>query len=190
VLATPGTEGAFEQLVRCRLAERGLTVNETKSSVAAPGDAWDYLGFRYDRGVIGLAPITERKLKAKATRLARRMLRWRDRRSAPAAPVVRAFVRRTNLRLYGVRAERAEFSWATWFLPVLSSANQLASLDAHLQREARYAATGRRTASALSQVPYDALLEAGHLPLVSAYWAARDGAAVYESLVARRTGLH
>jgi hypothetical protein len=108
---------------------------------------------------------------------------------APAEPVVRAFVRRTNLRLYGVRSERAEFSWATWFLPVLGGADGLANLDAHVQREARYAATGKRTASAQRRIPYDALVDAGHLPLVSAYWAARDGSSAYDALVARRTGL-
>ncbi|MDP9074737.1 MAG: hypothetical protein M3N98_11290, partial [Actinomycetota bacterium] len=56
-------------------------------------------------------------------------------------------------------------------------------------REARYAATGRRTARARQRVPYAALVESGYLPLVSAYWAMHDGTAHFDALVGRRTGL-
>ncbi|MGI8807724.1 MAG: hypothetical protein ACR2KK_07780 [Acidimicrobiales bacterium] len=62
----------------------------------------------------------------------------------------------------------------------------LGALDEHIQREARYAATGRRTARTRSRVPYDALVDAGHLPLVTALWAMDRGPATYEALVARR----
>ncbi len=143
--------------------------------------------FRYRRGLIGLAPITERKLKARATRLARSLLRWRLRRGADPEKALGAFVRRTNRRLYGVPADRSDFSWATWFLPLLSRPEGLDALDAHVQREARYAATGVRTGRARKVVPYAALTGAGHLPLVPAYWAVRDGPTAYEALVARRT---
>ncbi|HEX6596520.1 MAG TPA: reverse transcriptase domain-containing protein [Acidimicrobiales bacterium] len=187
VLAPPADLPALEALVRTRLAERGLVVNESKSSVAAPGDPWDFLGFRYREGAVGLAPHTEHKLKARATRLARALHRWRQQSGATQDRTARAFLRRTNARLYGIPAERADFSWATWFLPMLDSPDRLAPLDAHVQREARYAATGRRTARTRRTLPYAALVDAGHLPLVPAYWALRDGVAAYEALVARRT---
>jgi len=164
-------------------------VNESKSARTAPGEPWDFLGFRYDAGAIGLAPVTERKLRQRSTRLARSLLRWRERTGAPADRALGAFLRRTNLRLYGVPDERAEFSWATWFLPMLDGPDRLGSLDEHVQREARYAATGRRTARTRSAVPYQALVEAGHIPLVTAYWAMADGTPTYETLVSRRAGL-
>jgi hypothetical protein len=189
VLAAPADLPAVERLLRSRLAERGLDVNETKSARVGPGEPWDFLGFRYAGGAIGLAPTTERKLAARTTRLARSLLRWRERRGASADRAVGAFVRRTNLRLYGVPDEKAHFSWATWFLPMLDGAGRLAVLDAHVQREARYAATGRRTASTRAALPYAALTDAGHLPLVAAHWAWRRGPGAYEDLVARRTGL-
>jgi hypothetical protein len=189
VLAPPTELPKLEGLIRHRLAQRGLEVNEEKSALAAPGMPWDFLGFRYERGAIALAPNTERKLKAKTTRLARRLLRWRERNSAPPQPTVTAFVRRTNRRLYGVPVERADFSWATWFLPMLDDPHGLERLDHHVQREIRYAATGRRTARAVSLVPYSVLRDAGHLPLVAAFWAVQEGAAVYDGLVSCRTGL-
>jgi hypothetical protein len=185
-LAPPDELPDVERLLRARLGERGLVVNESKSAVAAPGQPWDFLGFRYTAGVIGLAPITERKLRAGATRLARALLRWRERTGATPDRALAAFLRRTNRRLYGAPGERSDFSWATWFLPLLDGTQGLAALDAHVQREARYAATGRRTARTLRTVPYDALVDAGHIPLVTAFWAMHQGTATYEGLVGRR----
>ena len=189
VLAPPADLPGLERLLRTRLAARGLQVNERKSATTGPGQPWDFLGFRHHEGTVGLAPHTEKKFKARTTRLARRLLRWRERTDAGPERTARAFVRRVNLRLYGVRTERADFSWATWFLPLLDGPDGLDGLDAHVQREARYAATGRRTEGARRLVPYEALSEAGLLPLVSAYWALRRDPGGYDRLVVRRTGL-
>ena len=188
-LAAPEVRVALERLVRTRLAERGLDVNEAKTGVAAPGEPWDFLGFRYSNGVIGLAPITAHKLRARSTRLARALLRWRERTGASPDRALAAFLRRTNRRLYGVPAERSDFSWATWFLPMIDGPDGLPALDEHVQREARYVATGRRTARTRRIVPYDVLTGAGHLPLVTAFWAMDEGQAAYEALVARRARL-
>ena len=190
VLATPDELVELERLVRGRLAERGLEVNEAKSAVAAPGQPWDFLGFRYERGAIRLSPATRRKVKARATRLARALLRWREQTGADAERTLGAYLRRTNLRLYGVPEERADFSWATWFLPLLDCPDDLPGVDGHVQREARYAASGRRTTHARTRFPYSALVEAGYYPVHSAYWAWRRTPAEFEEVVARRTGLH
>jgi RNA-directed DNA polymerase len=179
----------LDLLIRRRLAERRLYVNEQKSGVAGPGQPWDFLGFRYHRGAIGLAPMTTRKLTARTTRLARGLLRWRERNCVPAERAVGAFLHRTNLRLYGVPAERADFSWATWFLPMLNGPAGLHPLDHHVQREARFVATGRRTPRTRGLIPYSSLVDAGHLPLVTAYWALHDDAVSFGPLVAARTGL-
>jgi hypothetical protein len=188
-LAPPAAIPDLERLLRRRLAERRLEVNEEKSASIAPGAPWDFLGFRYARGTISLAPITERKLRMKTTRLARRLLRWRERNAASAERAVSAFVRRTNRRLYGVPEERAEFSWATWFLPMLDGPRGLDRLDHHIQREVRYAATGRRTAETHRRVPYQRLIDAGYLPLVAAFWELRQRSGAYDALVRCRTGL-
>ena len=190
VLAPPDDLTALEECARAGLRRRGLDINERKSSTSRPGEPWDFLGFRYDDGRIGLSQNTVRKLRAKSTRLARALLRWRERTGSDPERTLEAFVRRTNRRLYGAPTERADFSWATWFLPMLSTADGLDALDEHMRREARYAATGLRTARARSRVPHDMLRAAGHLPLVTAYWTLRDqGQPAYDALVSRRTGL-
>ncbi len=189
VLAPPDELAAVECLLRIRLAERGLKVNETKTATAAPGDPWDFLGFRFADGNIRLAPLTIAKVRSRTSRVARRVLRWRERRGVERDHALWSMTRRLNRRLYGAAAGRSEFSWATWFLPMLDSPDDLPAIDAHVQRELRYAATGRRTARARAQVPYPQLAAAGYLPLVAAYWAGRTGLATYDALVAARTGL-
>jgi hypothetical protein len=72
---------------------------------------------------------------------------------------------------------------------MLDDPDALAALDAHLQREARYAATGRRNSRARALVPYDALVDAGHLPLMTAFWATKEGPDAYAAAVTRRARL-
>lgn len=74
------------------------------------------------------------------------MLAGTDRADGRPGPA--AFLRRSNRRLYGGADERGDVSWATWFLPMLDGPEGLAALDAHVQREARNVAIGRRTARA------------------------------------------
>jgi hypothetical protein len=164
-------------------------VNEDKSRSVEPGEPWDFLGFRYERGSVALASVTVRKFETRTRRLARRLLRWREQTRASSALTTRAFVGRVNRRVYGVAADRTEFSWATWFLPVLDRAEGLEHLDGRVQRECRYAATGLRRARAHDAVPYATLRDAGYLPLVAAYWSARDGPEAYDALITRRTGV-
>jgi len=188
-LAAPREIAELESFVRDRLAHRGLLVNEDKSRSVEPGEPWDFLGFRYERGSVALAPVTVRKFETRTRRLARRLLRWREQTRASSAHTTRAFVGRVNRRVYGVTADRTEFSWATWFLPVLGRADGLEHLDARVQRECRYAATGTRRARGHDVVPYATLRDAGYLPLVAAYWSAREGPEAYDALVTRRTGV-
>ena len=171
VLAPPDDLAALERLLRARLAERGLEVNEAKSASTAPGEPWDFLGFRYADGTIGLAPITERKLRARSTR------------AGPACPAVAgaagrraptgrcwSLVRRTNRRLYGVAASAATSRGRRGSCPCSTAPTDLPALDEHVQREARYAATGRRTARARAQVPYPQLT-----PPATCRWSPRTG---------------
>jgi hypothetical protein len=72
---------------------------------------------------------------------------------------------------------------------MLSTCDRLDELDQHVQREARFAATSKRTARSRTLVPYRILLDAGHLPLVAAFWAMHRDTTAYDALVFRRTGL-
>ena len=162
-----------------RLADLGLALNPRKTRLSPPGHPWEFLGLRYERGRLDLATNTVAKLRRRARRIARRARRRED----PA----RQAVRRLNRRLFGVGGRPADFTWASWFFPVLSTDSTLRQIDALIQDQLRFAVTGVHTRRNFGEVSYERLRGAGYVPLVSAYHAYRRGPADYEALLERCT---
>jgi hypothetical protein len=96
------------------------------------------------------------------------------------------FVRRLNRRLFGAGGDPADFTWGTWFFPMLSGDASLRRLDAVIQQHARFVATGRHERRNLRAVPYERLRAAGYLPLTTAFHAYGRGPADYLGLLASR----
>ena len=170
-----------ETLIRDDLASRGLMINEEKTRRTAPGEAWDFLGLRYDRGEIGLSENTVAKLRAKVRRRARNLDRYRTATGRTGSDICRLFARTLNRKLYGVGARGENtFCWSAWFFPVITTTDQLRPLDAFIQEQVRYAATGTRRVRARKILPYVTLRESGYIPLITAYHARRSnrGAAI------------
>jgi len=161
-----------------QLAGLGLQLNPRKTRLSGPGEPWEFLGLRYERGALDIAPHTARKLRRRVRRLARRAREHGD----PACFAVR----RLNRRLFGVGGRSSEFSWAGWFFPLLSDHASLPALDRLIQEQLRFAVTGVHSRGNLRTVPYAALRRAGYLPLVTAYHAYRQGAGVYQRLLSNR----
>ncbi len=172
-LCDGGAAADVDAWLREELRAHDLEPNESKCGIAAPGDPWDFLGFRHHGGVVDLAPHTLRKLQARCDRLSRRVAKSRSVASLPAAVAARRFVRRLQRKLYGWDADRAAFSWAAWYFPVLTTDAGLAAADRVVQERVRYAATGLRTARAHRRLPYQMLREVGYVPLVGAWWSWR-----------------
>lgn len=183
VLGSPAEVSSAEALIRADIAGRGLAVNEAKTRRSAPGEAWEFLGFRCAGESIGLATTTMRKFRARLTRRVRWTLRHQQREPWPPEEVCRGLARWLNRKLYGVdsRGER-DFSWAAWFFPVLTSTHELAELDGFAQQQIRFAASATRRNRNRRLVPYAMLRDSGYVPLVTAYHAGRrhDGDAVRE----------
>ena len=161
-----------------RLQALGLELNQRKTRVSRPGQPWEFLGLRYDRGSLDVAPNTAAKLRRRARRIARRA---RD-NSNPAAYALR----RLNRRLYGIGGRPVDFSWAGWFFPLLTGDSTLRRLDAVIQGHLRFAVTGVHERRNLRAVPYSDLQRAGYLPLASAFHAHRDSQATFDRLLADR----
>jgi RNA-directed DNA polymerase len=162
-----------------RLAALGLELNARKTRLSPPGEPWEFLGLRYDRGSLDLAANTIAKLRRRARRIARRARSRTD----PA----RAAVRRLNRRLFGVGGRPTDFTWASWFFPLLSGDATLRRLDALIQEQLRFAVTGVHSRRNFQEVSYERLRGVGYVPLVSAYHAYRRGPAEYEALLETST---
>jgi RNA-directed DNA polymerase len=158
-----------------RLAGLGLELNPRKTRLSAPGEPWEFLGLRYERGSLDLATNSVAKLRRRVRRIARRARGRSD-------PAQRA-VRRLNRRLYGVGGRPTDFTWASWFFPLLSVDVTLHKLDRLIQDQLRFAVTGAHSRRNFKEVPYERLRGVGYLPLVSAYRAYRSAPAEYDALL-------
>jgi hypothetical protein len=173
----PEVAGHRRAVEEC-LAGLGLELNQRKTRAGAAGEPWEFLGLRNEGGRIDLAEHTVRKLRGRARRMARRARIMRD--------PLGYFVRRLNRRLFGAGGDPADFTWGTWFFPMLSGDVTLRRLDAVIQQQARFAATGRHERRNLRAVPYARLRAGGYLPLTTAFHAYVRGTAEYEGLLENR----
>jgi RNA-directed DNA polymerase len=156
----------------------GLQLNARKTRSGGAGEPWEFLGLSYDQGRLDLAQHTIRKLHGRARRMARRARAMRD-------PIA-YFVRRLNRRLYGVGGDPADFTWGSWFFPMLSGDASLRRLDSVIQAHARFAGTGRHERRNHRAVPYARLRAAGYLPLAAAFHAHARGPGQYRALLEAR----
>jgi RNA-directed DNA polymerase len=166
--------------IQRRLAALGLELNPKKTRLSAPGEPWEFLGLRYDQGSLDLATNTIAKLRRRVRRVAKRARRRPD----PA----RLAVRRLNRRLYGVGGRSTDFTWASWFFPLLTGDATLHRLDRLIQDQLRFAVTGVHSRRNFKEVPYDRLRGVGYLPLVTAYRTFQRSPVEYESLLESCTG--
>jgi len=142
--------------------------------------AWEFLGLRYERGAIDLAGNSVGKLRRRVRRIARKARSRQD----PA----RAAVRRLNRRLYGMGGRSTDFTWGSWFFPLLTVDDTLHRLDRLIQDQLRFAVTGVHSRRNFKEVSYERLRGVGYLPLVSAYRAYQRGSAEYDALLESSTG--
>jgi RNA-directed DNA polymerase len=174
-----GNRSAVEQHryeIESRLAGLGLELNHRKTRLSGPGEPWEFLGLKYDRGSLDVAPNTAAKLRRRARRIARRARGRPD----PAQYAVR----KLNRRLFGVGGRVPDFTWASWFFPLLTGDATLRRLDATIQEQLRFAVTGVHERRNFSEVSYNQLRGVGYLPLVSAYHAFHRRPGEYQALLA------
>ncbi len=184
LFANPSQVPQQERFIREHLAAKGLEVNEGKSQVLPPGAPWEYLGLRYQRGVVDLSDQAQYKFKARVRRLAHSV--EKSRQTLTASATAGEFVRQLNRRCYGVGADRGQFAWALWFFPVLTSAATLQSLDQFTQATLRFTATRTRSGRGHELLPYATLRSLGYIPLAMAYYTFKRSPQVYRAMLNRR----
>jgi hypothetical protein len=110
------------------------------------------------------------------------------RRALTHSEPARRAVRRLNRRLYGIGGRSGDFTWASWFFPLLSGDAGLRRLDGVIQEQLRFAVTGEHSRRNFKSVPYGDLRGVGYLPLATAFHAYRHGLAEYQALLESSTG--
>jgi hypothetical protein len=153
--------------IHAELAAKSLQINPRKTTLAQPGERWDFLGFGYQGGRVDLAQATKAKLKGRIRRKARALRRWMLRNDAAPERAAKAFIRSINTRLYG-RARAHDLTWSRWFFPLLTTDQSLRELDTYLRQYIRYIPSGRFSKRNFA-VRYETLKDWGYRPLVNEY---------------------
>ena len=173
ILFAPSREALEDHaaLLRTRLAEKGLQVNEKKEEWYTPESGWTFLGFFCKGGRVDIAPATLDKLKAKMRRKTRALARWRDRTGRTGTQAAAAFIRVFNRKLLESPTDH-ELSWSHWFFSVINTADSLRVIDRYAQDCLRVLISGKRTKGRY-QVRYGELKNLGYRSLVHEYYAHR-----------------
>jgi hypothetical protein len=154
--------------IKNMLVKYGLSINDSKERVSAPGVAWEFLGFACVAGAVELAGATIAKIKGKIRRKARALRRWMLRKDASPERAMSAMLRSINRKFFEGDG-RHELTWSRWFFPLLTRDDGLRQIDAYLQQEVRTIATGRHS-KANYRVTYNDLKRLGYRSLVHEYY--------------------
>ena len=144
-----------------------LEVNPDKEHTYAPGEPFEFLGFRCDGPGIGVASSTVRKMKGKIRRASRALMRWRVRKNLDEEAAMKGLIRIFNNKFFEGDDPDA-LCWSRWFFPVINRTDELREMDHYLQQELRYLCSGRHT-KANYRVRYADLKELGYRSLVHEY---------------------
>lgn len=153
------------------LGKYRLQDNPDKERIYAPGQAWDFLGFKCLGRSIDIADATRRKMQDKIRRKAHALLRWRLKGNVPPEAAQRAMIRHFNAKFFE-GDDPGTLTWSRWFFPLLTQADGLRQIDRYLQDQLRFLATGRHVKKNFS-IRYGMLKSLGYRSLVHEYYASR-----------------
>ncbi len=158
------------------LDELSLSVNPEKLHVSRPGQPWEFLGFGYRNGEIGLSEMTIKKTKAKIRRKTETLRRWQRKKGLSGDKAAIGLIRAMNQKFYGARKPSEEFqevsafTWSRWFLPNLTVDTDLKEIDTYFQEYIRYAVTGRHYKGNY-RIRYEQLKAWGYRSLVHEFYS-------------------
>lgn len=145
-----------------------LKPNPDKERIYAPGEPFDYLGYKCQGSKIGLADATILKMKGKISRKARVLYRWRSQKKKNPEDAMKALIKYFNGKFF--ESEYSEqLNWSRWFFPVINDVSGLREIDHYLQQNIRYVATGKHN-GANYRIKYNQLRSYGYRSLVSEYY--------------------
>ena len=157
----------------------GLSINPDKVHISAPGEPFEFLGFRCHMGEIDLSHATLMKTKAKIKRKSDALRRWSRGKDLSYEKAAIGLIRAMNRKFYGSSSPEdapdmepvsKDFTWSRWFFPNLTTDKGLKTIDNYLQEYIRYTVTGRHYKGNY-RISYEQLKEWGYRSLVHEYYS-------------------
>lgn len=154
-----------------RIEQHHLSLNASKVHISVPGEAFEFLGFRFYNGEVDLSDSTLKKVKGKIKRKAHALRRWQIKKGLPPDRAAKGFIKAMNRKFYD-NGSSTEFSWSRWFFPCLTCDSRLKEIDAYMQQYIRFCVTGRHYKGNY-RITYEQMKEWGYISLVHEYYGMR-----------------
>jgi len=170
LLFTDTLEELFEaeKAIRKHLEEKHLTLNMDKYAILWPGSAFEFLGFRYEKGKISLSEMTVHKMQARIRRKARKLYTWAKRNRISYDKVAAKMIRSFDHRFYDLSGS-GDYTWIRFYFPVIDDVSGLKQIDKSMLEYLRYLYSGRHYKGNYA-ITYDRLKKLGYTPLVAEYY--------------------
>ena len=146
-----------------------LEVNPDKEWIYAPGEPFEYLGFRCSGHDVDISHATRDKMKGRIRRKARALRRRCSRDGKNPEQAVMVLLRCFNRKFFEMDEEDT-LCWSAWFFPVINRTEGLREIDRYLQENCRFVATGRHN-KANYRLRYAELKRLGYRSLVHEYYS-------------------
>ncbi len=151
----------------------GLSLNEDKTQIIAPGEDIELLGIAIRDGHLDVSDHTLSKARGKLTHCADKLVRREQREGLPRQKAAHMMAHKIDRYFYRTGNEDHELSWRDFFFRVLTRPDNLHSLDLACQDLIRRVATGKR-GDARYRFRYEDIKALGYRPLVHEYYRYRE----------------
>jgi hypothetical protein len=154
--------------------ERGLSFNDDKTVIVAPGEAFDLLGFQIKGHEFDISPHSLDSIIWKLNHRARKLVRQQSRYGLSKEETMQKMVRRIDDYFFGRREDKNELNWVDWSFKVLTRSDSLKKIDSCAQECIRYVGSGGKRNKAKYRVRYKAMHQMGYRTLVHAFYHGVD----------------
>jgi hypothetical protein len=156
--------------------EKKLIINEDKTAIYAPGEAFEILGIRVEPNqVYDIARNSVSKILFKMKRKTKRLLKKVQRKRIPKDKALFILMKYVNQYFYGCFNDAKDLNWTRWSYGIITTDETLKFIDNYVQNCLRAVASGKGT-NARYRVTYSDLKEAGYISLVHSYHHGYDDA--------------
>lgn len=158
----------YRRLLYEKIEEHHLALNPAKVHISKPGEAFEFLGFRFFEKTVDLSDSTLLKMKGKIKRKAHALRRWQQTKKVPEERAAKGFIKAMNRKFFDA-GDGTEFSWSRWFFPCLTTDMRLKEIDGYMQQYIRFCVTGRHYKGNY-RISYEQMKQWGYRSLVHEYF--------------------
>lgn len=162
----------YKDVLYREIEKAQLCLNPEKVKIYKPGEAIEFLGFKFKAGEIDISDNTKKKMKARIKRKSEALRRWARKKHLSYERAAKGFIKAINHKLYD-NSNDNDFSWSRWFFPNLTTVKSLSEIDEYMQEYIRYCITGRHYKGNY-RITYEHMKLWGYRNLVHEYYCFKE----------------